>query len=350
MKKTLVLLVIFLTSSLFAVKLVSGIEKNNSITISWQLEKEVLSKLYYGIAGENSPIEIIEVEPEKGKYGYNYRVVLENLEISTRYNYWVEWEDFISETQSFLTSPSFNPGKFMFFVYSDTQHVKTHKKLAQEMVEVGIPALTLHAGDLNEFPFKMSWDRFFEAALPLLKNGPLFPVYGNHEMSTNILDEFFYLPNNERSWYSFDFGHVHFIALDTNRLNSSETEQIDWLRSDLENHQDKKWKIAFFHHPPFSPIVKDGNVLVREKFIPIFEEYGVHLVISGHSHVYGHYEINGIHYVVSGGGGGNLLTGGRSNYDAPFHYLKVKVSRENLLVTAIRLDGSIADTFIIESK
>lgn len=349
MKKIVLILVILFTNSLFAIKLVSGILNDNSIIISWQIDESTLSRIYYRSAEPGAKTEVIEVLPEKGKYGYKYRAILKALKPSTRYNYWVEWGEYRSSIHSFTSSPKNTNGEFHFLAYGDTQYAKKHEELAIKMSEDRSFAFTLHTGDLNEFPFKKSWDKFFDVAAPLLEEAPMYPVYGNHEMSGSILDEFFELPNGG-SWYSFDFGKAHFIALDTTKLYPGDTVQTEWLRNDLEKNFDKSWKIVFFHHPPFSPFEKDSNTLVREKFLPLFEEFGVHLVLSGHSHVYNRYQVKGIDYIITGGGGGNLLTGGNNDFNAPFHYLSIKVSKEKLLVTAIRLDGSIADTFIITNE
>jgi hypothetical protein len=68
----------------------------------------------------------------------------------------------------------------------------------------------------------------------------------------------------------------------------------NWLRKDLKN-DDHKWKIAYFHHPPYTKGTHDSDMdtdsksrmkEMRENFLPILEKHGVDLVLSGHSHIY----------------------------------------------------------------
>ena len=40
-----------------------------------------------------------------------------------------------------------------------------------------------------------------------------------------------------------------------------------------------------------------------ERLVPLFEQAGVRLVLSGHEHNFQHAVVNGIHYVVSGASG-----------------------------------------------
>jgi hypothetical protein len=62
------------------------------------------------------------------------------------------------------------------------------------------------------------------------------------------------------------------------------------LRSDLANNT-TRWVIAYWHHPPYTKGTHDSDfevelVEMRENLVPILEEYGVDLVLAGHSHVY----------------------------------------------------------------
>jgi hypothetical protein len=66
----------------------------------------------------------------------------------------------------------------------------------------------------------------------------------------------------------------------------------EWLITDLQTN-DKPWVIVFFHQPPHTKGSHDSDTFwevymkaMRENFMPILEQYGVDLVITGHSHVY----------------------------------------------------------------
>ena len=65
---------------------------------------------------------------------------------------------------------------------------------------------------------------------------------------------------------------------------------MTWLEADLQNN-DKLWVIAFWHHPPYSKGSHDSDtegklIDMREIVLPLVEQYGADLVLSGHSHSY----------------------------------------------------------------
>ena len=67
-------------------------------------------------------------------------------------------------------------------------------------------------------------------------------------------------------------------------------EQTTWVIKDLKANQ-KKWVVAYWHHPPYTKGSHDSDtetllIKIRENFLKNIEEYGVDLVLNGHSHVY----------------------------------------------------------------
>ena len=139
-------------------------------------------------------------------------------------------------------------------------------------------------------------------------------------------------------YYSFDYGPVHFVALDTELAFTAGTRrgaQRAWLEADLSSST-QPWKVAFFHKAPYSSGAEHGSSLdVRAAFAPLFERYGVQIVLSAHDHDYerlvpwregtnaaGQAVVN----FVSGGGGAPLYPVGRNAWTATsrsaHHYLK----------------------------
>ena len=60
---------------------------------------------------------------------------------------------------------------------------------------------------------------------------------------------------------------------------------FDWLRADLAQTK-QPWKIVAFHHPAYSTGSHGSDARVQSRLIPIFEAYGVQLVLNGHDHNY----------------------------------------------------------------
>lgn len=174
----------------------------------------------------------------------------------------------------------------------------------------------------------------FDVYPDLLESVALWPAIGNHEMgsgggstSTNpgsysaytetglmpYLD-IFSLPkggeiggvaSGTEQYYSFDYGTVHVVSLDSQlamRNADQRAAMKQWLIDDLTANLGD-WTIVIFHHPPYTKGSHDsdsgtGNdlpiTLIREQFTPIFEDYGVDLALSGHSHIYERsYYLNG---------------------------------------------------------
>jgi tartrate-resistant acid phosphatase type 5 len=77
-----------------------------------------------------------------------------------------------------------------------------------------------------------------------------------------------------------------------------------WVRHALRGGPGARWRIPFCHHPPFCAGPEHRNTTgMVDRLVPLFEEAGVRLVLSGHEHNFQHAVVNGIHYVVSGAAG-----------------------------------------------
>lgn len=107
-------------------------------------------------------------------------------------------------------------------------------------------------------------------------------------------------------YYSFDYGNVHFICLDSQTTLATRTAgaaQTVWLQNDLASTT-QPWKIVFFHHPGYSKGSHNSDtesqmVLMREIYHPLLEAGGVDLVLTGHSHNYERSVLLDGHYGVS---------------------------------------------------
>src|SRR5690606_39024414 len=67
------------------------------------------------------------------------------------------------------------------------------------------------------------------------------------------------LPSGTEAYYSFDYGNVHFVCLDSQDGDRSPSgAMLTWLDADLRATT-AEWVIAFFHHPPYSKGVHDSD-------------------------------------------------------------------------------------------
>ena len=81
--------------------------------------------------------------------------------------------------------------------------------------------------------------------------------------------------------YYLDYQGVRFISLDSNTAQKASAMG----REVLENNP-HPWTIVTFHHPVFSPASDRDNTELRELWKPLFDEFQVDLVLSGHDHIY----------------------------------------------------------------
>jgi hypothetical protein len=145
---------------------------------------------------------------------------------------------------------------------------------------------------------------------------------------------------------------VQLFFLDSNRITPRETA---WLEQQLAESA-ASWKIALFHHPPYTCGGHAGNPDVVRSWVPLFESYGVQLVLSGHDHDYQRFAPwNGVTYVVDGGGGAELYrTHGCPRSYPPrvralnqHGFLYVSATDAQLDVFAVDLRGRVRDHFAV---
>jgi 3',5'-cyclic AMP phosphodiesterase CpdA len=86
----------------------------------------------------------------------------------------------------------------------------------------------------------------------------------------------------EETAYYIDYQGVRIISLDSNKEREA---QVRWLRDVLEDNPNR-WTILTFHHPIFSPASDRDNRALRDLWKPLFDEFRVDLVLTGHDHTY----------------------------------------------------------------
>jgi murein DD-endopeptidase MepM/ murein hydrolase activator NlpD/PKD repeat protein len=115
------------------------------------------------------------------------------------------------------------------------------------------------------------------------------PYYAIHNLPKNA--EIGGLASGTEAYYSFDYANIHFISLDSYETSRSPGgAMLTWLESDLALNT-QPWVIAIWHHPPYSMgshnSDTEGRLIdMRQNALPILEDWGVDVVMSGHSHSY----------------------------------------------------------------
>ncbi|MGB5091589.1 MAG: metallophosphoesterase [Nitrososphaeraceae archaeon] len=111
---------------------------------------------------------------------------------------------------------------------------------------------------------------------------------GNHDTQGQLLKAYMDKFKLEKQYYSFNYRNAHFIALSTELDEGGEIEQLKFLISDLLITKASKnidWTVVFFHRPFYSADASDITNM-RRTYHPVFDKFGVDLVLQGHSHNY----------------------------------------------------------------
>jgi acid phosphatase type 7 len=271
---------------------------------------------------------------------------LGGLQPSTTYCYEIrEGDRVVAERAGFRTAPATGSGAPVRFVaWGDSGSGNADQRALTRQIGSVPFDFMIHTGDVA-YPSgdRASFERtFFQVYAPLLRHFVDYPVAGNHEYKTDgaaPFREVFDLPGNER-WYSFDWGDVHMVAVDTEQLGRA---QAEWLAGDLAATR-QPWTILFLHRPPFSNGKHGSDLPTRDFLVPILKKHPVDLVLAGHEHNYERTRpIEGITYVVTGGGGNGTRPVGKSIFTAfsedVIHFVYITIEGDRLRLHAIDAAG-----------
>lgn len=229
------------------------------------------------------------------------------------------------------------------------------------------PDFTIHAGDLQYYSSGLeTWASWFPVMEPLLAQGALHAAIGNHESEKE--DElalyalrFFGMPD-QKTFHESESGGVHFFALDTEESIAPETEQGAWLvarLAEVSKRPGYRGSVVFLHRPLVTCGDTGQDDAARTRYAPIFVQNKALLVVQGHMHGYERFELDGVTYVTTGGGGGRLgnveenvsraecANGARKSAGAFFHGVLVTIEGSEIKGRTIDDQGAERDTFTI---
>ena len=307
-------------------------------------------------------MEVVEVdyvvETDEGAYDEDsmyHQTVLNGLASGTEYYFRVgdkatnQW----SEYGSFKTASN-DITEFSFVAVTDTQseHLPDAyfsaetMKMALKMAETS--AFIMHGGDfVDDGGEEYLWLAQMNAAKDILLNNIIVPAVGNHEEDENAYWQHFKVEHTNDhkttgAYYSYDYGNVHFVVLDTNKVNDDATsyvddEQLEWLKEDLQKANDNgaEWIIVNMHKGLYTVGEHSDNEKfagedgARKRVGQVFEEYRVDLVIQGHDHcpsaTYplkdGKVDDSGVIYINTGAAGAKTYTLDTSLMDEAYYEL-----------------------------
>ena len=311
------------------------------VTIMWRTSVNTSSKVWYGTS-----LGALNQTVTNASLKTNHTIQITGLPSGSKYFYQVGMTNGTvlaggNAEHYFVTSPgagSTQPVRIWILgdcgtANSSARNVKNaYLELANNEKEADI-WLMLGDNAYNDGTDSQYQNAIFNMYPEILRNKVLWSTRGNHEKSESVYYGIFDHPtqgeggglaSGTEHYYSFDYGNIHFICLNSqegNFYSNPSSAMYQWLEQDLADTM-QNWIIAFWHHPPYSKGShnSDGEsqlIYMRQNALPILEAGGVDLVLTGHSHSYERsYFLNG-HYGYS------------DSFDSNIHVVQAGDGRED---------------------
>ncbi|MFN6943518.1 MAG: metallophosphoesterase [Cytophagaceae bacterium] len=302
---------------------------DTSMVIRWRTTEPTSSRVMYGTTTDN-----LELTTDSTEKRTEHEVVLTQLLSNTKYYYTIGSEENtlteVAEDQYFITSPVKGTEQAIRiwaigdFGTANIDQTSVRDSYLNYKGNTHTDVWLL----LGDNAYNDGFDEEYQNAMfenmyeDILKNTVCWPSPGNHDLDyhqrmseTAPYYQIFTMPVNgeaggepsgTEAYYSYDYGNIHFISLDSHGTPRDSIGQMgEWLKRDLAQNQ-QKWIIAYWHHPPYSKGSHDSDDIndsggrmeeIRRQILPILEREGADVILTGHSHnyersylIHGHYE------------------------------------------------------------
>ncbi len=331
------------------------------IQVLWQLNATMPSTISWG---PDSSCALGRALTSEYTDDHQHSVIITNLVPGTHYEYKVTLAQ-NAFRGSFAAAPDPSSEVLRFFAEGDTRSdPASHNEVAGGMLaamaaDPDRQSLVLSTGDLvSDGDSEDCWtNEFFAPAatnvLGLLARLPYQCARGNHELSAVLFAKYFPYPVVDGRYWSFDYGPAHFLLMDQYVSYEAGSAQLAWIENDLASTT-KEWKFIFLHEPGWSAGPHENNLSVQTLIQPLCVEYGVAIVFAGHNHYYARAVVDGVQHITTAGGGAPLYHPDPSYPNlitcvSAHHFCEVDIDGETLELRAIAPDGTILETFTMQT-
>ncbi len=372
-------------------------DSTTSRTFMWQSDyAEENPVVEYRQAGDDTTIMQLPASSDAfsddGVTTYIHTAAVSDLKPGTAYEYRVGAGDKHSSWHSFHTAQG-HDFKALIFPDSQSSDYSVWAATAQPAWQRNQDAqFFINMGDLvDNGQDYYQWNAWFDVVGDMIARIPVVPLLGNHEtydkdwkvrMPEAYL-HLFALPRIDREkyqnqFYSFDYGDVHFVVLNTQSQEladfepSLDEDEVAWFKEDMAKTT-KKWKIVLMHKDPLQYGFANRPQPREEGFspegrlwMPLFDQYGVDAVLSAHLHTYrdrGHIrnfqrDESGPLYLITGVAGNVQYPGlwkqhSLDKYVAPQpetdNYMTLEATDDSLTFRSFLPDGQLLEEKSISS-
>jgi len=313
--------------------------------------------------------------------GTQHTAVLSDLDAGTHYRYRIRSDGVqVAGGPDFYFRTAPEPGAnapVRLIVWGDSGKGDSAQMTVAGALVADSADVALHVGDIVYPSGEAHYydPRFFTPYAPLLRRTPMWVVAGNHDVAnTQSFLDAWYMPSNpvdgSEFYYSFDFGDVHVMAINSNAGLTSAVK--NWIAADLQATT-RRWKIVFLHHTIYSCGNYHGSSSsLINALTPLFDAGGVDLVLTGHDHHFersfplrggqvadawmdpDYVQPHGTVYVVTGGGASPRTTGSGCTHTARAlgisHYSRLTIQGDLLTLEAVNTSRVVVDRMTLSKQ
>lgn len=352
---------------------------STSVIIKWRTNTSTESIINFGTS-----LGVLTSNVTDNSLQIDHEIQITGLLPNTKYYYEIADADgvYVSESVDMFVQTAPNVGDKQFFrawILGDAGTANQDQRDVRDQYYSYVNTATTNPDQtdmmlfLGDNAYNDGTDTEYQAAVfdiypEMLKKSVAWSTLGNHDghsatsssnpgSSTGPYYDIFTFPtaaeagglsSGTEAYYSYDYANIHFIVLESHQLYN-DAAQIAWCTLDMQaTTQD--WIVAIFHHPPYTKGSHNSDsetqlVAMRNTFLPILEDNGVDLVLSGHSHSYERsYFING-HYGVSStfnSGTHTVGANGNGSGGAGVEYQKTESNTEGAVYITAGSSGKIS--------
>jgi predicted phosphodiesterase len=268
-----------------------------------------------------------------------YHASLKNLIVGKDFSYRVTNNNKVV-FESIAHAPKSNKQDYKFIVIGDIGALtKDQKKLAGIMDKlnpdfIAVPGDIVYNSGLIQDYTKKFWpiynaDQADSLGAPLMRKIPFIASVGNHDAEDRDMDKtpsalsYYYFweqplngldlkegssmvptlngsDENKNAFYraagkayptmsnfSYNYANAHWTVIDADTyVDWTDSALLNWVKNDLQNAKDVKWRFVMFHHPGFNSSKAHFEQQQMRLLSPIFENGKVDVVFNGHVHNY----------------------------------------------------------------
>ena len=263
-----------------------------------------------GLRDAYNTFNVIRVENLRPDTRYQYRLC--SKQIADFQPYKVTFGDSIVSPWRRFSTPDPKATACSFIALSDMHQQPDKLGRLLNQAGVGSADMIFYVGDMmnyydnEETPFRSFIDKSVEL---FASEKPFVLVRGNHETRGNMAREYArYVPKSSGKYYgAYRVGDIMFVVLDCGEdkpddfwvyagltdFDGYRTEQAAWFGKLIRSkaYKSAKWRIVMNHFPPLSHMESDnperhGIQDITDKFLPLYNQAKIDLMISGHTHAY----------------------------------------------------------------